>query len=107
MRPRLFGDPFSASVNSLCPQTLSDAPKSPLFFGSYVAIFLLAGGHLGRGWGSFTSRTLCQPKPLSPMEVEHGEQSHSTRLPSESRAREPPVFHLVCELVDFSGNGGK
>lgn len=101
--PRPLGDPLSASVDSLCPQTLSDAPKS-LFSGSCVAISQLAGGHLGRSWGSFTSRTLCQPKSPSPTEIEHGEQPHSTHLFSKSRTGGPPAFHLICRVVDFSGN---
>ena len=101
--PRPLGDPLSASFDSLCTQTLSGAPKSPLFSGSCVALSLLAGGHLGRGWGSFTSRTLCQPKSPSPTEIEHGEQSHSTRS-SESRTQGPPAFHLICRVVAFSGN---
>lgn len=58
-------DPSSASIEPLCPQTSSEAPKPSLSSGPRVAISLLAGGHLARGVEALSAGT-CPSRSLSP-----------------------------------------
>ena len=68
-------------------------------------LFLCWQEDVWQGWGGFTSRSLSQQKPPHPMGVQHGEQSHSTCLSSQSRTSGPPAFHLARSVWWWSSQG--